>query len=79
MDLPELQTILDNAPGADVNVEFFDELKTALDSLLLLNGANAALPVYIDNEAALADDAVVGSLYADETGIVRVVLEGEEP
>lgn len=79
MNLPELQKILDTAPGADVDFEFFEELKTALNSLLLLNGANAGLPVYTDNEAALLDEAAVGSLYADETGIVRVVLEGVEP
>ena len=77
MDLSELQNILDTSPGADINFEFFEELKTALNSLLLLNGANAGLPVYTDNEAALLDEAAIGSLYADDNGIVRVVLEGE--
>lgn len=72
MDLPELQKILDNAPGADVDVEFFDELKTVLNSLLFASGGNAVLPVYADNNEAKAE-LPDGALYADNSGNVKVV------
>jgi hypothetical protein len=74
MDFTELDDIITNTPGADVDAPFFTELKANLQLALLKTGTNAALPVYDDNAAALADNAAVGSLYAQANGSVWVVL-----
>ena len=74
MDTTELDSIATNAPGSEIGLPFFAELKANLLLALLADGTNANLPVYADNAAALADDAVVGSLYAKPTGEVYTVL-----
>jgi hypothetical protein len=70
----ELDAIIAAGVGADVNPEFFTELKANLLLALLEDGSNGALPVYADNAAALADSAPVGSLYSQANGSVWVVL-----
>lgn len=81
MDTTELDSIVTNAPGSEIDLPFFVELKANLLELkanlllaLLADGTNANLPVYADNATALADGAVVGSLYAKPTGEVCTVL-----
>ena len=60
MDYTELDAIIAAGTGADVNPEFFTELKSNLLLALLKTGANANLPAYADNAAAIA-----GGLSAD--------------
>lgn len=74
MDTTELDSIVTNAPGSEIDLPFFAELKANLLLALLADGTNANLPVYADNAAALSDGAVVGSLYATPTGEVYTVL-----
>ena len=74
MDTTELDSIVAGAPGSEIDLPFFAELKANLLLALLADGTNANLPVYADNAAALADDAVVGSLYATPSGAVYTVL-----
>ena len=74
MDTTELDSILANAPGSEIDLPFFAELKANLLLALLADGSNANLPVYADNAAALADGAVVGSLYTTPLGAVCTVI-----
>lgn len=74
MDTTELDSIVTNAPGSEIDLPFFAELKANLLLALLADGTNANLPVYADNAAALADGAVVGSLYTTTSGAVYTVL-----
>ena len=74
MDTTELDSIVTNAPGSEIDLPFFAELKANLLLALLADGTNANLPVYANNAAALADGAVVGSLYATTSGAVYTVL-----
>ena len=74
MDTTELDSIVTNAPGSEIDLPFFAELKANLLLALLADGTNAKLPVYADNAVALAAGAVVGSLYAKPTGEVYTVL-----
>ena len=73
MDTTELDSIVTNAPGSEIDLPFFAELKANLLLALLADGTNAKLPVYANNAAALANGAVVGSLYAKSTGEVYTV------
>jgi len=74
MDTTELDSIVTNAPGSEIDLPFFAELKANLLLALLADGTNAKLPVYADNAAALDGGAVVGSLYAKSTGEVCTVI-----
>lgn len=74
MDTTELDSIVTNAPGSEIDLPFFAELKANLLLALLADGTNANLPVYADNATALAANAVVGSLYATTSGAVYTVL-----
>jgi hypothetical protein len=74
MDTTELDSILANAPGSEIDLPFFAELKANLLLALLADGTNANLPVYADNATALADGAVVVALYAKPTGEVCTVI-----
>jgi hypothetical protein len=74
MDTTELDSIVTNAPGSEIDLPFFAELKANLLLALLADGTNAKLPVYANNAAALANGAVVGSLYAKSTGEVYTVI-----
>ena len=74
MDTTELDSIVTNAPGSEIDLPFFAELKANLLLALLADGTNANLPVYANNAAALAAGAVVGSLYATTSGAVYTVL-----
>jgi hypothetical protein len=71
----ELDAIIAAGTGADVNPEFFTELKSNLLLALLKTGANANLPAYADNAAAIAGGLSVGAIYVQPSGAVYVVLE----
>ena len=89
MDYTEIDKIINNAPGSEIDVPFFEELKTnlielkeaidniaeSLPELLKAAGENADLPTYADNTAALQAEAPIGSLYATPSGDVKIVLD----
>ena len=69
-DFTELDAIVAAGAGADVDPDFFSEIKANFENFNI-----ATMPVYADNAAAITGGAEPGDIYRTSTGALMIVFE----